>query len=189
MNNDSAADLPDDAGVSAELDRFVREVLSEGKVPVIPYFLGEEWGPVADVVADLLARFEQTLVIEVGRPDGAEFYVQFARDGEDVLSETVSNEFIEGGDLPADRVSQLIELGWTHPSPNTGPNFTRVFTTPDVTELAWIVLQTLHDVYGADPDDTWSVMPADLVDGATYSDPDDSLPVLEFVESEAGGVE
>lgn len=155
----------DEEDLSRQLDGFLAEVLGAGEVPHLPTFLGEEWDSVAEAVADLLARFRNTMVIEVTRADGAEVYVQFARDDAAIRVELVSNEFLgASAQLAADRVSLLIELGWQTPSSDSGPNFSQTFVAPNLVQLAWVVCQTLHEVYEAEPDHTWAVIPANLVE-------------------------
>ncbi|MBS4753241.1 HNH endonuclease [Nocardioides sp. zg-ZUI104] len=172
MDNNISRD-PDDDAVNSELEAFLEEVLEAGAVPSIPVFLGEEWAPLAEVVSDLVSRFESTMVLEVTRPDGAECYIQFAREGDDIRAEVSGNEFLEASPLSADRVSLLVDLGWDPPSTALGPNFSRVFLQPKPQQLAWVALQTLQQVYDADPEHQWAVMPPELLDAeAIYTDTD-----------------
>lgn len=169
----------DDEDHTRLLDEFLAEVLDAGEVPRLPSFLGEEWEPLAAVIGDVLRRFDPTMVIEVTRSDDSECYVQFARDDESIRVELVSNEFLESQQLPADRVSLLLELGWMPPAENVSPNFSRTFADPEVSQLPWLVLQTLHDVYDAELQDTWAVMPPELLDTEGVYLDDDSAPVVE----------
>lgn len=169
----------DDDDLTGQLDAFLTEVLDAGEVPNVPVFLGEEWEPLAEQVADLLTRFEQTMVIEVTRPDGAECYIQFAREDHDIRAELVGNEFLGARALAPDRVSVLVDLGWDLPGGEYGPNFSRLFVGHEPRHLAWAALQTLHEVYDAEADHTWAVMPPELVDAEGTFPHDESTPIVE----------
>lgn len=169
----------DDDDLTSQLDAFLSEVIDAGEVPNVPVFLGEEWEPLAEQVADLVARFEQTMVLEVTRPDGAECYIQFAREDQDIRAEVVSNEFLGSRPLAPDRVSLLVDLGWNLPDSESSPNFSRMFVGPEPQHLAWTALQTLHEAYDAEPDHTWAVMPPELLDGERKYPEDESAPVVE----------
>ncbi|WP_200954422.1 MULTISPECIES: HNH endonuclease signature motif containing protein [unclassified Nocardioides] len=150
--------------VEDQIEEFLGKVFRDGAVPVLPTFLGEEWTVVFDAVRALLEAFTDTMVLEVTLPDGTEVYAQFAYEGDDIAAEMVSNEFLEGNNLAADRVSLMVDLGWSTPHPDVSPNFSRVFVDPNLDHVAWQTLQTLHDVYDAVPEDQWAVIPADLAE-------------------------
>ncbi|MBS4754739.1 hypothetical protein KG112_18210 [Nocardioides sp. zg-ZUI104] len=139
----------DDDDLSSQLDVFLSKVLDAGEVPNLPVFLGEDWEPLAEQVSHLLARFDQTMVLEVTRPDGAECYIQFAREGQDIRAEVSSNEFLGTRPLAPGRVSLMVDLGWGLPDSESGPNFSRLFVGQEPRHLAWTALQTLHEVYDA----------------------------------------
>lgn len=169
----------DDDDLTSQLDAFLAEVMDAGEVPNVPVFLGEEWEPLAAQVADLVARFEQTMVLEVTRPDGAECYIQFAREDQDIRAEAVSNEFLGSRPLAPNWVSLLVDLGWDLPDSEASPNFSRVFVGHEPRHVAWTAIQTLHEVYGAEPDHTWAVMPPELLNGEGKYANDESAPVVE----------
>jgi hypothetical protein len=169
----------DDDDHIESLDEFLAEVLDAGEVPRLPTFLGEGWEPLANVIGDVLRRFERAMVIEVTRSDGTGCYVQFARDDQSIRAELVSNEFLGSKQLPADRISLLLELGWGPPAEDLSPNFSRTFAESEVSQLPWLILQTLHDVYEAELEDTWAVMPPELLDTEGVYLGDESVPVVE----------
>lgn len=172
----------DDDELISHLDAFLSEVIDAGEVPSVHVFLGEDWEPLAEQVADLLGRFEQTMVLEVTRPDGFECYIQFAREDRDIHTEVVSNEFLGVRPITPDRVSLLVDLGWDLPDPESGPNFSRLFIAPEPRHLAWTALQTLHEVYEAEPDHTWAVMPPSLLDADGEVADDEAMPIVEPLE-------
>lgn len=140
--------------------------LPDGVVGVIPGPLGPEWDSTIEEVREVLADLASMMIVQVGRHGrDDEVYVQISSDGPDELfAEAVSNTFLEGASRLTDaEMQRLRHLGWSPPTGDDEPNWYRTFDASDAAATAELVLRTLRDAYGADPEaDVWLISWSDL---------------------------